>query len=193
MPRRIVAVSIAALACGACSRDPANNSAANGTSPPIADESRPASARAPTDGDNSVENVSLPDDRAPLEEPTGPIDPTSAEAAGQIVQHYGALIEQGRWTESWKLWSNSDAAKEFDRNWRNDSEVHMDIGKPGDSEGAAGSIYITDPVIFYGKTKSGGSFRRAATVTLRRVNDVPGSSEAQRRWHIERIEWKTKA
>jgi len=21
------------------------------------------------------------------------------------------------------------------------------------------------------------------------VNDVPGSSEAQRRWHIERIEW----
>ena len=28
---------------------------------------------------------------------------------------------------------------------------------------------------------------------LRRVNDVPGSTEAQRRWHIERIEWKTRA
>jgi hypothetical protein len=25
-------------------------------------------------------------------------------------------------------------------------------------------------------------------VILRRVNDVPGSTEAQRRWHIERIE-----
>jgi hypothetical protein len=58
-------------------------------------------------------------------------------------------------------------------------------------EGAAGSSYVTVPVIFYGKSKEGQSFRRAATVTLRRVNDVPGSSEAQRRWHIERVDWKT--
>ena len=107
-----------------------------------------------------------------------------------MVQHYGALIEQGRWTESWKLWSRPDSAKQFDRNWRQDSEVHMEIGKPGDTEGAAGSIYTTVPVVFYGKTKAGGSFRRAANVILRRVNDVPGSTEAQRRWHIERIEWK---
>ena len=149
----------------------------------------PAAPTAPTAA-NGVENVSLPDDRTPLEEPKGPIDPKSAEAAGQVVQHYGALIEQGRWTESWKLWSSADTAKEFDRNWRNDSEVHMEIGKPGDSEGAAGSIYITVPTIFYGKTKAGGTFRRAANVVLRRVNDVPGSTEAQRRWHIEHIEWK---
>jgi hypothetical protein len=27
-------------------------------------------------------------------------------------------------------------------------------------------------------------------VILRRVNDVPGSTEPQRRWHIERIDWK---
>jgi hypothetical protein len=133
----------------------------------------------------------LPDDRTPLPEPKGPIDPKSAEAAGQVVQHYGALIEQGRWTESWKLWSNPDSAREFDRNWRDDSEVHMEIGKPGDTEGAAGSIYTTVPVIFYGKTKAGGSFRRAADVILRRVNDVPGSTEAQRRWHIERVDLKS--
>lgn len=131
----------------------------------------------------------LPDDRTPLAEPKGPIDPKSAEAAGQVVQHYAALIEQGRWTESWKLWSNPASAKQFDRSWRNDSEVHMEIGKPGEAEGAAGSIYTTVPVIFYGKTKSGGSFRRGADVILRRVNDVPGSTEAQRRWHIERIDW----
>ena len=45
----------------------------------------------------------LPDDRKPLEEPNGPIDPKSAEAAGQVVQHYGALIEQGRFAEAAKL------------------------------------------------------------------------------------------
>ena len=128
--------------------------------------------------------------RTSLPEPKGPIDPKSAEAAGQVVQHYGALIEQGRWTESWKLWSNADLAKQFDRNWRDDSQVYMEIGKAGDTEGAAGSIYTTVPVVFYGKTKAGGSFRRSADIILRRVNDVPGSTETQRRWHIERIEWK---
>jgi hypothetical protein len=140
--------------------------------------------------ENAGNSVSLPDDRTPLEEPKGPIDPKSAVAAGQVVQHYGALIEQGRWTESWKLWSNPEAARAFDRDWRDDSEVHMEIGKPGDMEGAAGSSYVTVPAVFYGKTKSGGSFRRGADVILRRVNDVPGSTEAQRRWHIERVELK---
>ena len=131
-----------------------------------------------------------PSASASLPEPKGPIDPKSVEAAAQVVQHYGALIEQGRWTESWKLWSNPNSAKQFDRNWLDDSEVHLEIGKLGDTEGAAGSIYTSVPVVFYGKTKSGGSFRRPAEVVLRRVNDVPGSTEAQRRWHIERVEWK---
>jgi hypothetical protein len=135
----------------------------------------------------------LPDDRTPIAEPTGPIDPKSAEAAGQVVQHYGALIEQGRWTESWTLWSSADAAKRFDRNWREASEVHIEIGKPGETEGAAGSIYATVPVIFYGRQIAGGDFGRAASVVLRRVNDVPGSTEAQRRWHIERIDLESAA
>ena len=34
----------------------------------------------------------LPNDRTPLAEPKGPIDPKSFEGAGQVVQHYGALI-----------------------------------------------------------------------------------------------------
>jgi hypothetical protein len=44
---------------------------------------------------------------------------------------------------------------------------------------------VTMPVLFYARSK-----RSAANVILRRVNDVPGSTEAQRRWHIERVEWK---
>jgi hypothetical protein len=130
-----------------------------------------------------------PAKRTSLPEPKGPIDPRSVEAAGQVVQHYGALIEQGRWAESWKLWSNPNSAKEFDRNWLTDSEVHLEIGNLGDAEGAAGSIYTNVPVVFYGKTKAGGSFRRPANIIVRRVNDVPGSTEAQRRWQIERVDW----
>ena len=125
---------------------------------------------------------------APLSELKGSIDPQSVEAAGQVVQQYGALIEQGRWTQGWKLWSSSATAKAFERHFRDYSDVHLEIGDPGDAEGAAGSIYVTVPAIFYGDLKSGGTARLASDVILRRVNDVPGSTEAQRRWHIERIE-----
>lgn len=178
--------SVSALAIGVAACSPAQQEAGGNET----NQASPAPEPPVPSAANEAANVSLPDDRTPLEEPKGPIDPKSAEAAGQVVQLYGALIEQGRWTESWKLWANADAAKAFDRNWRDDSEVHMEIGKPGDSEGAAGSIYITDPVVFYGKRKSGGEFRRGADVVLRRVNDVPGSTAAQRRWRIERIDWK---
>lgn len=190
MTRWTVTVSLAALVCGACNQRQTNNVAANDIAAPEVNDHATAPEIA---ADNSSANIALPDDRTPLEEPNGPIDPKSAEAAGQVVQHYGALIEQGRWAESWKLWSSASAAREFDGNWRDDSEVHMEIGKPGNMEGAAGSSYITVPAIFYGKTNRAEAFRRAATVTLRRVNDVPGSTEDQRRWHIERVEWKTGA
>lgn len=169
----VVAILLPLGSCGP--RQEAHQPADNREAPVLAQPSAPPA-------------VALPDDRTPLEEPKGPIDPKSAEAAGQVVQKYAALIEQGRWTESWKLWSNPESARLFDRNWRDDSEVHMEIGKPEAAEGAAGSIYTTVAVIFYGKTKSGSSFRRGADAVLRRVNDVPGSTEAQRRWHIERID-----
>jgi len=55
-------------------------------------------------------------------------------------------------------------------------------------EGAAGSSYVEMPVRMYGKLRAGGPFSSLQTVTLRRVNDVPGSTEEQRRWHIYRIE-----
>jgi hypothetical protein len=135
-------------------------------------------------------NTAVPDDRTPLAEPEGPIDPKSPEAAGQVVQHYGALIEQHRSEEAEKLWSDSVGASRMTGQLAPYPEIHLQIGTLGEPEGAAGSIYLTVPVEFYGKDQSGGPLRFAADVILRRVNDVPGSTEAQRRWHIERIERK---
>jgi uncharacterized Zn-finger protein len=125
-----------------------------------------------------------PDARTPLGEAESPIDPKSVEAAGRVVQHYGALIEQHRLAEAAKLWGNGAAAADFARQLDH-PHVHLEIGRLGEAEGAAGSIYTTVPVLFYGDR-----FRREAKMFLRRVNDVPGSTEAQRRWHIERIDWK---
>jgi len=68
------------------------------------------------------------DDRTPLEEPHGPIDPKSAEAAGQIVQSYGALIEQKRWREANALWADAGQAAKFHAELAAHSEVHLEIG-----------------------------------------------------------------
>jgi hypothetical protein len=131
---------------------------------------------------NNAGLVRLPRERAPLTEPKGPIDPKSAEAAGQIVQQYGALIEQSRFDDAEKLWGNPRAAADFAKELR--PTTHIQIGDLGETEGAAGSIYTTVPVVLYGD-----GFHRGANVVLRRVNDVPGSTAEQRHWHIERIEW----
>ena len=130
----------------------------------------------------------LPDDRTPLPEPKGPIDPKSAEGAGQVVQHYGALIEEKRFGEAEALWGDAAAAKRQTAELKRYSQAHLQIGKPGDMEGAAGSIYITVPIVLYG-TREGKNVHRGGDMILRRVNDVPGSTEAQRRWHIERVAW----
>ena len=174
-----------ALALAACSGTTGEQQVPNNVETPNAAASE-AQAPIPPPGTG-------PNARTPLAEPKGPIDPKSAEAAGQVVQHYGALIEQGRWSEAAKLWSNADSASGFATELKRYPDVHLEIGSPGESEGAAGSIYVTEPVSFYGKDGNGKAFRRAANVTLRRVNDVPGSTEEQRRWHIERIEWRTGA
>jgi hypothetical protein len=172
--KRLGLLSLALLTC--CSRPHEPPQANNAAEPSVASNSSPS--------------VALPEDRAPLPEPKGPIDPKSVEAAGQVVQHYGALIEQHRSEEAEKLWGDAKLASEMTSQLAPYPEIHLEIGKPGKAEGAAGSIYVTMPVVFYGKDQTGAPLRVSADVILRRVNDVPGSTEAQRRWHIERVDWK---
>jgi hypothetical protein len=156
---------------------------------------RPAKQEQLAAREPALNNVSAPKraapaaQSAPLSEPNGPIDPKTAEAAGQVVQSFGALTEQNRWSEANALWSDLAAAAKFHASLANVADLHLEIGNPGEPEGAAGSVYVTIPAIFYGDLKNGEEFRRSANVILRRVNDVPGSTEAQRRWHIERIDW----
>ena len=175
----ITAAILAAAGCNRTAEPPVSNTPANEAAP-VENAALPESNMA----------ASLPDDRTPLEEPKGAIDPKSAEAASQVVQSFGALIEQKRWAEAEALWGDAATAKTLTAGLKRNSESHLEIGKPGDMEGAAGSIFVAVPVVFYGKQEGGKDFRRAADVTLRRVNDVDGSTEAQRRWHIERIDWK---
>ena len=101
------------------------------------------------------------------------------------------LLEQRRFAEARRLWSDDGRAsglteREFVAAYDKYAEVHSEVGAPGRMEGAAGSAYVEIPFRLYGTLKTGKPFNLVGPVTLRRVNDVPGSTEEQRRWHIYR-------
>lgn len=121
------------------------------------------------------------------------IDPRSAQGAAQVVQGYYGLLEEKRYDEAQDLWRAGSAMEaeddmRFAARFRGFGEIHANVGTPGEIEGAAGSLFVTVPVQVYGRVAANGKpWYRLRQVTLRRANDVPGSSEADRRWHIESI------
>jgi hypothetical protein len=183
--RRISKVILAtALAVAGCNPPAANQPQANLEQANAAAENAALAPASETNSATAAANASLP-------EPKVPIDPKSVEAAGQVVQHYGALIERYRYIKAERLWGDLDTARHFAVDLGEKfQQAHLEIGNLGPAEGAAGSIYTTVPVVFYGQSRAGKAIRLPASVVLRRVNDVPGSTEEQRRWHIERIDWK---
>jgi len=198
---------MAIVACSTQAPQPQNENVVNGTREVpvvpegtfnnVADEGA-AVAGQQNGSDNSTPSAGtpgapggLPDDKTPLPEPDGPINPKSAEAAGQVVQRYGGLLEQRKFAEARKLWGQNGQASgmteaQFAAAYDKYAAIHSEVGRPTDMEGAAGSSYITVPFRLYGTLKSGGPFNMVGPLTLRRVNDVPGSTEAQRHWHIEK-------
>jgi hypothetical protein len=133
-----------------------------------------------------------PDARTPLAQPTATkptIDPKSSEAAEELVRHFAALLNGGKFDEAYMLLGpGAPPRTQFDARFRRYSDLNVTLGTPGDQEGAAGSIYLSVPLKVAGSS-NGKHLSRSATAILRRVNDVPGSTEAQRHWHIERIDW----
>lgn len=128
----------------------------------------------------------FPDDRTPLSE--APFTPTSAQGAADVMQHYYALIGQKRYAEALPLWGPAGpSAQAFTQSFSDKLEYHGLVGSPGEIEGAAGSLFVTVPVQVYGRLKDGRELHQLGKATLRRVNDVPGSTAAQRTWHIESI------
>jgi hypothetical protein len=174
--------------------------AANKATPPPAAQPAPAApaAQAPAPPVSPPEPGTpggLPDDRTPISE--APFTPQSAQGAANVVQTYYALIGEGKYAQAWALWgydgkaSGQPSAEAFAKSFDRYAQYNAQIGAPGEPEGAAGSSYVSVPVVIYGRLKSGAEVHEKGTADLRRVNDVPGSTAEQRRWHISRIETKS--
>jgi hypothetical protein len=186
---RQLPLAAAAAALAACSAPLAPNggeAANDSATAPKAPEAPERTVQPPAPGTPA----GLPDDRTPVSE--AKFDPKSAQGAAEIVQTYYALLEAGRYGAARRLWSGGGEASGSDEaafaaGFAAYSEYHAQVGAPGAMEGAAGSSFVEVPVVIYGRRKGGETFSRKATVTLRRVNDVPGSSAEDRLWHIRTI------
>ena len=119
---------------------------------------------------------------------TAATDPKSAAAAREVVLRYARLVEDGRMSEARPLWTEGSDTSAIEAQLEKFEQLDAKVGNPGQLEGAAGSSYVDVPLQLAGRTGRGEPLGLDGTVTLRRVNDVPGSTELQRRWHIYRIE-----
>ncbi|MDB5437737.1 MAG: hypothetical protein JWM33_164 [Caulobacteraceae bacterium] len=172
--RRSVWMIAATLAAAGCQQKPAPPA-------PLAPVAAAASPAAPPPAE----------DRTPVSE--APFTATSAQGAADVVQTYFALVEEKRFGQAWRLWSDggqaaAPSAQDFSARFAGYADYHALIDAPGQIEGAAGSLYVEVPITVYGKRTSGGDFKQTGTVTLRRVNDVPGSTAEQRLWRIAKID-----
>jgi len=110
-------------------------------------------------------------------------------AAKQVLDDYFAALATKQYRAAYRMWSGNGAATgmteaEFAASFAKYKIYDGRAFKAGDTEGAAGSIYIEFPVTVTGILAKGGGFHLSGPMTLKRVNDVDGSTAQQRRWHI---------
>jgi len=106
-------------------------------------------------------------------------------AAMAVVRAYYAAVSRRDYRTAYALWHGAQSYAHFRRGYAGTRRATVTFLGAGSTEGAAGSLYLTLPVRVDARLRSGGRQRFVGHYTLRRVNDVPGSTAAQRRWHIE--------
>lgn len=126
---------------------------------------------------------------APAEVPRTTEADKSAAAAKHVLETYFAAVATKHYSRAYRLWSGNGAATgmseaEFAASFAKYRIYDGNVGKPGETDGAAGSIYIEIPAKVTGVLARGGGFVLEGPMTLKRVNDVDGSTAEQRRWHI---------
>ncbi len=122
--------------------------------------------------------------------PAAAASPTAdAGTAQKVLQDWREAMETHSFAQARAFFGNGGAASgmnetAFARAWGKYRIIDMTIGE-GQAEGAAGSLYHAAPVTITGLTREGRPYHLSGTVTARRVNDVPGATPAQLRWHID--------
>ena len=166
--RRLALAALALLA--ACERA-ADERQAEGTAVPAATQpaiAPPSPVPAPVPATSPLDLAAL-DDR---------------EDPDRLLRFYAAALRAKDWSAAARAWGAASGvtAATLKAAYDRPEPALLEVGK-AEVEGAAGSLYYEVPVEL--RFGAEGAPERG-TLTLRRVNDVPGASPEDLRWHIER-------
>ena len=113
--------------------------------------------------------------------------PSTAEDAVQLIRNYYRWINQKKYQGAFNIWekredgfaANGQSFEKFVDGFSDTASVSVEIGAPGEIEGAAGSNYIEIPVVISAQTKSGKAQKFAGAYTMRSSNMADDRS-----WYI---------
>ncbi len=172
MRRAAIAIAVAALA--ACS----------GPAPEQPDASALASSAAEAAAAASAEAMPSAN---PAGSPAAPPElPSESRDPAKVVVAWAKTMSLKRWGSAHLYWGDFGARSgltlaQFAAKWGKLANPEFEL-HAGDTEGGAGSLYYTAPIVLIdGKRHTRGE------IVLRRVNDVDGASAEQLRWHIESL------
>ncbi|MBL1201976.1 MAG: hypothetical protein RMY62_026425 [Nostoc sp. ZfuVER08] len=143
---------------------------------------------------SQLPSVNLSDTSNPTSPQVSPTENSAnsqslAQQAVQVIHDYYNAIARQEYKQAYLAWDGDGSAskqsfEQFKQGFVNTVSVAEKVGKPSPIEGAAGSLYIEIPVTITAVTTNGTVQRYHGSYQLRRVNNVPGSTLQQRRWHI---------
>lgn len=137
-------------------------------------------------------DASLVSGREPSSDPEGlpspeTVDRTAQGAIDVVLEYYGAIAE-GDYARAYEMWGPAgppgQSFEAFVSGYEGTFDVRAAVEEPSEPEGAAGSVYVTVPVVVTARGADGTDQRFEGGYVVRRVNDVPGAEPWQLRWHI---------
>ena len=137
--------------------------------------------------DNAIEDdASDTEDVAPVDETLPPVD---AGRPDDAAKRWAEALEARDWETARQVWGESGMASgldadEFETAFSKYRTINISFGEAR-QEGAAGTLYYEVPVTMTGELENGDAYRMEGPLLLSRVNDVPGASTEERKWHIE--------
>lgn len=178
---RFPILSIALLALAGCGQEPA----------PAPQDTAVASPALPAPEPRATaEPVPATAEQAP---PLVPEAEKGEKGARNVLLAWAHALEQGDYATAFAQWGSEAemrsgmTAAEHAAWWSRFKTVTIAMPS-GTMEGAAGSSYYEAPTTVVGKLRNGKPYRLEGAVVLRRVNDVPGATPDQLRWHIEKVD-----
>lgn len=113
--------------------------------------------------------------------------PSTGQDAVQLIRNYYRWINQKKYAGAFGIWekredgnaANGQSFEKFESGFSDTASVSVEIGVPGEIEGAAGSNYIEIPVVISAVTTSGRKQKFTGTYTMRSSNVADDKS-----WYI---------